>query len=101
MPLGRWVIEQACRQVVAWQEATGRQLRVAVNLSARQLRDPDFVPDVLAIVDRTGVNPHYLKLELTETMLLAEVEPSIEKIEQLRAHGLGFALDDFGTGFSS
>lgn len=101
LPLGRWVLEQACRQCAAWQTTSGMPLRVSVNISARQLRAADFVDDVLAIVARTGIAPDCLKLELTETSLLTEMATCIDKIHQLRAHGIRFALDDFGTGFSS
>ena len=74
---------------------------LAVNISARQLHQPDFVDQVLAVLDRTGASPHKLKLELTESMLVENVEEVIEKMTELRSHGLRFSLDDFGTGYSS
>jgi len=102
LPIGNWVLETACRQLATWagQDAF-RHLTVAVNVSSRQLRQGDFVDQVLAILDSTGADPHRLKLELTESHLLSETESTIAKMEALRAKGIGFALDDFGTGYSS
>jgi len=102
LPLGTWVLESACCQIAAWtarNEATS--IALAVNISARQLHQPDFVDQVLAVLDRTGASPHKLKLELTESMLIENVEEIIEKMTELRSHGLRFSLDDFGTGYSS
>ncbi len=100
--LGHWVLEQASRQLVAWAKNPGTaHLTLAVNVSARQFRHPDFVDQVLAIIDHIGANPHRLKLELTESLLLDNVENTVEKMTALKARGLGFALDDFGTGYSS
>jgi diguanylate cyclase (GGDEF)-like protein/PAS domain S-box-containing protein len=102
LPIGEWVLETACRQIAAW--AHRRQtahLALAVNISARQFRQPEFVDQVLAVLYRTGANPGNLKLELTESMLLEEVEDVIAKMSVLKSHRLGFSLDDFGTGYSS
>ena len=102
IPIGHWVLETACAQLVAWETVTETShLTVAVNVSARQFRHVDFVGQVLAIVDSTGVNPQKLKLELTESLLLDDVEDIISKMTVLRARGIGFSLDDFGTGYSS
>jgi len=76
-------------------------ISLAVNISARQFRQPDFVERVLAALDRTGANPLTLKLELTESMLLNDVEDVIAKMTDLKSHGLRLSLDDFGTGYSS
>jgi EAL domain-containing protein (putative c-di-GMP-specific phosphodiesterase class I) len=76
-------------------------LTLAVNVSARQFRQPDFVDEVLAILKKTGANPQRLKLELTESMLVHNVEEIIKKMLALKAKGVGFSLDDFGTGYSS
>jgi len=76
-------------------------LTVAVNVSARQFHQKNFVADVLAVVDQTGANPRMLKLELTESMLIKNVEEVITKMTTLKMHGVGFSLDDFGTGYSS
>jgi diguanylate cyclase (GGDEF)-like protein/PAS domain S-box-containing protein len=102
LPIGRWVLETACRQLVAWANQPDKQdICIAVNLSARQLRQKHFVDEVLAVVRDTGAQPHLLKLELTESLLLQDVEETIVKMEQLAKHGIRFSLDDFGTGYSS
>lgn len=102
LPLGDWVIETACRQIAAWACRKGQhEISVAVNISARQLRNPDFVENVLNTLDRTGADPRNLKLELTESMLVDNIEDVIAKMTDLKAHGLTFSLDDFGTGYSS
>ncbi|MDO8932683.1 MAG: EAL domain-containing protein, partial [Rhodocyclaceae bacterium] len=102
LPLGHWVLETACRQLVAW---TARphlaHLTMAVNVSARQFRHPDFVEQVLGVLDRLGVDPKKLKIELTESLLVEDVEETIVKMTTLKARGVGFSLDDFGTGYSS
>jgi diguanylate cyclase (GGDEF)-like protein/PAS domain S-box-containing protein len=102
VPLGRWVLDAACAQLAAWarQQHTD-QLSLAVNVSARQFRHPDFVDQVLEILARHNTNPQRLKLELTESMLVVNVEEIITKMSALKAHGVSFSLDDFGTGFSS
>lgn len=102
LPLGRWVLESACRQLVVW---AGRpetaELDLAVNVSANEFRNHGFVDEVLALIEETGINPHRLKLELTENVLVTNMADTIEKMTALRAKGLGFILDDFGTGYSS
>ncbi len=102
LPLGQWVLEAACKQMVAWAgNAKTQALSMAVNVSARQFRHPDFASQLLLLLKSTGANPHRLKLELTESLLLSDIEDAIAKMGQLRAIGVGFALDDFGTGYSS
>ena len=102
LPLGEWIIRSACEQLRLWADQPDlASLELAVNVSARQFRDPEFVPIVLRILQETGVNPRRLKLELTESMLIEGVDLVISKMKLLKAHGLGFALDDFGTGYSS
>ena len=102
LPLGQWVLEAACAQLVAWsRSALTRQFFLSVNVSVRQFRQPDFVAQVLGILDATGAHPERLKLELTESLLLADVEDIIARMEHLRRYGVGFSLDDFGTGYSS
>ena len=102
LPLGQWVLETACRQLVAWADEPGMaHLSMAVNLSALQCRQGDFVAQVLAILAQTGADPRKLKLELTESLLLHNVEDMVSKMHALKAHGIGFSLDDFGTGYSS
>ncbi|WPB58463.1 EAL domain-containing protein [Xylophilus sp. GOD-11R] len=102
LALGNWVLETACRQLVDWAEhADTRDLSLAVNVSARQFRQVDFVETVLSVLERTGARPDRLKIELTESLLLNDVEDIIAKMSALKAHGVGFSLDDFGTGYSS
>jgi len=102
LPLGDWVMETACQQIAAWAGRKGLpEITVAVNISARQFRNPDFVENVLKMLDRTGTDPRHLKLELTESMLVENIEDVIDKMKDLKSHGLRFSLDDFGTGYSS
>ena len=102
LPLGDWVLETACRQLAAWaNHAETAEISIAVNISGLQLRQPDFVKTVLAILDRTGANPQHLDLELTESMLVENVEDVIGKMTKLKSHGVRFSVDDFGTGYSS
>ena len=102
LSLGDWVLETACAQIARWadQKAAG-EIKIAVNISARQFRQPEFVPLVLAALDRTGADPKSLELELTETVLVDNIEDVIAKMTYLKSHGLRFSLDDFGTGYSS
>lgn len=102
VPLGRQLLERACAQARAWQDAAEtRHLVLAVNISAKQLRQTDFVDQVRAAVERHGVAPTGLKLELTESMLFDQVDETIRKMSALKGLGMQFALDDFGTGYSS
>ena len=102
LPLGHWVLERACRQLATWSaQVAMAPLTIAVNVSARQFHHDDFVDQVLAVLGRTGANPSRLKLELTESLLVDNVESVIAKMSVLRTHGVGFSLDDFGTGYSS
>ncbi len=102
LPLGSWVLENACKQIAIWaQDARTADIRVAVNISAWQLRQPNFVQEVLGAVDRAGANPRNLTLELTESMLVENIEEVIAKMVVLKSHGLSFSLDDFGVGYSS
>jgi diguanylate cyclase (GGDEF)-like protein/PAS domain S-box-containing protein len=102
LPLGRWVLEVACQQLVAWaQQPLLAGLVLAVNVSARQFREADFVASVLAVLGATGANPRRLKLELTESMLVDSLEDMVGKMVALQAYGIGLSLDDFGTGYSS
>ena len=102
LPLGRWVLETACQQLAAWSRcAATAHLTLAVNVSARQFRQADFTHQVVELLNRTGGNPRRLKLELTESMLLDNMEQIIDKMSALKALGVCFSLDDFGTGYSS
>jgi EAL domain-containing protein (putative c-di-GMP-specific phosphodiesterase class I) len=102
LPIGLWVLETACNQLAAWAarpEMT--HLTIAVNISAIQVRQDDFVNQVLSVLDRTGAKPERLKLELTESLLLNDLDAVIAKMMALKLKGVGFSLDDFGTGYSS
>ncbi|MGD0960022.1 MAG: EAL domain-containing protein [Methylomonas sp.] len=102
LPIGHWVLETACRQLVAWSTAPAtRDLQLAVNVSAYQFRLEDFVKQVRELFNRTGADPSKLKLELTESLLVVNVEDVIRKMSALKALGVSFSLDDFGTGYSS
>jgi len=102
LPLGTWVLETACAQLVAWAAQKDKShITLAVNVSARQFHHPNFVEQVLAVLDHSGANPHKLKLELTESLMLDNVEDSIAKMTALQTRGVSFSLDDFGTGYSS
>lgn len=102
LPLGYWVLEIVCAQLVKWASHPNMaHLTVAVNVSARQFRQPDFVEQLLKVIDLSGVNPRKLKLELTESLLLDDIEDIIGKMNALKEYGVGFSLDDFGTGYSS
>jgi diguanylate cyclase (GGDEF)-like protein/PAS domain S-box-containing protein len=102
LPIGAWVLETACQQLAAWAAQPAMEhLSIAVNVSAQQFRESNFVEQVLATLERTGGNPRRLKLELTESVLIADAEDVIVKMNALKAIGIGFAIDDFGTGYSS
>ena len=102
LPLGLWVLETACTQLAVWaNQAATANLTMAVNVTARQFQQGDFVEQVIAVLERTGANPLLLKLELTESVLVTDVESVIVKMNLLKAKGISFSLDDFGTGYSS
>jgi diguanylate cyclase (GGDEF)-like protein/PAS domain S-box-containing protein len=102
LPLGQWVLKTACLQLAHWASRPAMaDLTVAVNVSAHQFHHKDFVAQVLEILELTGANPRRLKLELTESVLVDDVESIIAKMNALKARGVGFSLDDFGTGYSS
>lgn len=102
LALGQWVLETACARLAIWGKEPGKaHLTMAVNVSARQFHHENFVEQVLATLDHTGADPERLKLELTESLFLADVEDTIIKMTTLRAAGVRFSLDDFGTGYSS
>ncbi|MDP2369869.1 MAG: EAL domain-containing protein [Rhodoferax sp.] len=102
LPLGQWVLAQACAQLVAWSALpTTARLTVAVNVSARQFRHAEFATQVLELLRVSGANPYRLKLEITESLLLSDMDDAIQKMTELRSIGVSFALDDFGTGYSS
>lgn len=102
IPLGNWVIRQACLQLKEWSvDPLLCHLSLAVNVSQRQMAQDDFVEQVFAALDATGANPKHLKLELTESILATDIETTRQKMHRLRERGISFSLDDFGTGYSS
>ena len=102
LELGRWILETACHQTRAWQEATGRpELAISVNLSGRQILDRDLVPDVRRILSESGLAPSALTLEMTESVLVQDVDATVGTLKALKAIGVRLAIDDFGTGYSS
>jgi diguanylate cyclase (GGDEF)-like protein/PAS domain S-box-containing protein len=102
LPMGNWVLKTACLQLVTWSANPATQrLSIAVNVSTRQFRQPEFSDQLLILLRETGANPYRLKLELTESLLLHEMEDAIKKMTELRSIGVSFSLDDFGTGYSS
>ena len=102
LPVGQWVLEKACESLVAWSKRPEmKNLTIAVNVSARQFHQHDFVANVLTALERTGANPERLKLELTESLLITDVEDVVAKMAALKDRGVCFSLDDFGTGYSS
>lgn len=101
IPLGRWVLRQACIQTKKWQDAGLKISEIAVNISAVEFRRQDFVETVRAILQETGLSPNCLQLEITESVLMRDAENSIAILQQLKDMGIQLAVDDFGTGYSS
>jgi EAL domain-containing protein (putative c-di-GMP-specific phosphodiesterase class I) len=100
-PIGRWVVHEACRQERAWQDAGLHPPPVSVNISAIEFRDKDFLKNLVAILGETSLDPHYLEIELTESVLMAHVEATSAMLQALKTLGVQLAVDDFGTGWSS
>ena len=101
IPIGRWVMREACTQARAWQDAGLRHLRMAVNVSAVEFRERGFVENVRTILSDTGLEARYLVLELTERVLMANAKSTAAVLDELKAMGVHLAVDDFGTGYSS
>lgn len=102
VPIGSWVLLTACAQLKAWQNNVSmRNLTLSVNVSAKQFRQADFVAELRRVLVKTGANPAQLKLELTESIVLENVEDTINKMHEIKALGVSHSLDDFGTGYSS
>jgi diguanylate cyclase (GGDEF)-like protein/PAS domain S-box-containing protein len=101
VPIGAWVLRTACAQNRAWQLAGLGNLRVAVNLSARQFSAADLVPGLEAVLADTGLAPGCLEIELTESLFMSDITPAVETLHQIKALGVNLSIDDFGTGYSS
>jgi EAL domain-containing protein (putative c-di-GMP-specific phosphodiesterase class I) len=101
VPIGQWVLLEACRQSRAWSDAGLGKLPIAVNLSAAEFRAKDFLSGVRAVLIATGVEPFNLELEITETVLMEDTESSLTTLRALKVMGVQIAIDDFGTGYSS
>jgi EAL domain-containing protein (putative c-di-GMP-specific phosphodiesterase class I) len=101
LPIGNWVLREACQQAQAWVDAGLPLGTMAVNISAMQLRDENFLDGVFAILKDTGLDPRSLELELTESVLMKHAESTASILKALRAKGVQLAVDDFGTGYSS
>lgn len=103
VPLGRWVLREACQQARIWQgeSVDGQPFSISVNLSVREFGQPDLVRAVAAILEETGLPPKALRIEITESAIIGQKHPAIETVEQLRALGVAIHLDDFGTGYSA
>jgi diguanylate cyclase (GGDEF)-like protein/PAS domain S-box-containing protein len=102
VPIGQWVLESACQQLKVWEKMPNREhWQISVNVSALQFQQDDFVKQVQDVVLSKNINPRCLKLELTESMVLENVDTIIEKMQQLNQFGIDFSMDDFGTGYSS
>lgn len=100
-PLGEWIFRRACHDGAMWQKKLHRELRMAVNLSAKQFHQPDLVIRIKEILSETGLPPHLLELELTESVFLENMETAIAALDELKELGIQFSIDDFGTGYSS
>ncbi len=101
LPLGRWVLEEACRQGREWQELYDYPLTMSVNLSAKQFQQPNLVGEISDVLRVTGLKPCYLVLEITESVLIEHAQANIATLQRLRDLGVQLAIDDFGTGYSS
>ncbi|MDH4235550.1 MAG: diguanylate cyclase, partial [Gallionella sp.] len=102
VPIGLWVLKTACEQLRTWQnDGLTRNLTISVNVSARQFRQDDFVSQIHLVLLESGANPLLLKLELTESTVLENVEDTIAKMNEIKKLGVSFSMDDFGTGYSS
>ena len=101
IPLGEWVMHEACRRAKAWQDDGLPPMRVAVNLSTKQLAKPDLIKDVARILEETGLSSEFLEIEITESALMEHPEDAMSKLSELREMGIALSADDFGTGYSS
>jgi diguanylate cyclase (GGDEF)-like protein/PAS domain S-box-containing protein len=101
LPIGRWVLRESCRQAKAWQDAGLPAIEMAVNVSSVEFRNEEFLESIGTILRETGLEPRYLELELTESVLMQHAEFTVPVLQKLKAMGVRLAIDDFGTGYSS
>ncbi len=101
IPISEWVLRTACQQAVTWQRLGLPPISISVNISAQQLKEQNFVTDILLILEETKLDPQWLELELTETMLVSNISLTLEQFNHLQAEGISIAIDDFGTGYAS
>jgi EAL domain-containing protein (putative c-di-GMP-specific phosphodiesterase class I) len=101
VPIGEWVLHTACSQNKAWQDAGFPLMYVSVNISSVQFKQPSFISTVKNVLQDTGLDPHYLELELTESILMESTETAIQTLKELKSMGVRISIDDFGTGYSS
>ena len=101
IPMGEWILQTACEQNRAWQKEGLGHLRMAVNLSAVQFRQPDLFESVSSVLKKVGMDARWLELELTESLLMQNPESAIATLERLKGVGIHLSIDDFGTGYSS
>ncbi|WP_297990010.1 bifunctional diguanylate cyclase/phosphodiesterase, partial [uncultured Anoxybacillus sp.] len=101
IPIGEWVIEEACRQMKSWNEQTGRSLRISVNISPKQFLKENFVEHIHSVLQNTPLPPRQLDLEITEGVAVFKEQYTIHKLQQLKQLGVHISIDDFGTGYSS
>ncbi len=101
VPIGEWVMEKACRDAMTWRKEHGIDVRIAVNVAAAQFSQSDICGHVQKIINETGINPHMLELEVTESVFMDDIQHTIQTLQNLHAIGVELAIDDFGTGYSS
>ncbi len=101
VPIGQWVLRNACHQTKMLQDLTGYPVKVAINLSARQFDDPGLESFIGEVIQESGLNPQHVELEVTESMLMGDIEAVIRKLEKLKTTGISITIDDFGSGYSS
>ena len=101
MPIGDWVLAEACRQAKVWSIESSQKFVIAVNISPRQFHHPSFLRRVTKALNESMIDPTFIELEITEGIVMRDVERTIELLKDLRARGLALSIDDFGTGYSS
>jgi len=101
IPIGDWVMNEACRQNRAWQDSGLGNLKVAVNLSARQFSDRMLISKIESALNRSGLDPTFLEMEITESIIMKDIESTVALLEKMAQMGLALSIDDFGTGYSS